>query len=151
MHENNKVTILNLGRNKIGNDGAQYLSLALMNENNKVIRLNLNSNKIGTPGLVALLKAWRFSLMNDLGISAQHEIHDDLRKVLQTFNRVLNRHTPRLICLASVRIISRIGNQSPHFRMLSSDSLIRIMQRLGWYIEYQETLRVLEKYDDTSV
>ena len=68
MHENNKVTILNLGRNKIGNDGAQYLSLALMNENNKVIRLNLNSNKIGTPGLVALLKAWRLSLMNDLGI-----------------------------------------------------------------------------------
>jgi len=145
-NKNNKVTALNLYNNNIGVEGARSLSTALMNENNKVTALDLSCNKIGIQGLLAILKDLRFSLVNDLDIGNQRGLKDEVNRMLAEFVRAFNLYIPHLVCLASVRTISRIGDQSPHFRELSSDILIRVVQTLGWFINYQETLRILEEH-----
>ena len=83
--------------------------------------------------------------MNDLEIEYQRELHPEVKTILEEFVRAFNKYIPRLVCLASVRTIPRIGVQNPHFRELSSDILIRVAQTLGWLIDYQETLRMLEE------
>ena len=117
-----------------------------MNENNKVTTLNLRNNKIGTKGLAALLKGMRFSWVNDLEIGDQRALHPEVKTILEEYVRAFKRYIPRLVCLASVRTIPRIGVQNPHFRELSSDILIRVVQTLGWFINYEETLRILEEH-----
>ena len=119
-----------------------------MNENNKVTELNLLKNNIGTPGLAALLKSLRFSLVSHLEIGYQRGLNDEVETRLGKFVRAFNLYIPSLVCLASGRTIPRIGVQSPHFRELSSDILIRVVQTLGWFIDYQETLRTLEDIDN---
>ena len=146
MHANNKVTELQLSSNKIGDEGVTSLSTALMNENNKVTTLDLSGNKIETQALLPLLNCLRFSLVHDLEIGCKRELNDEIQTVLGKFVRAINLYIPRLVCLASVRTISRFGDQSPHFRELSSDILIRVVQTLGWFINYQETLRILEEH-----
>ena len=65
--------------------------------------------------------------------------------LIDEFRAVLNKYIPRLVCLASVRTIPRIGDQNPHFRMLSSNILIRVVQTLGWFLDLKETIRMLEE------
>ena len=145
MNENNKVTILDLASTKVGDDGVKSLSTALMNEKNKVTLLNLWNNDIGTQSLVELLKSLRFSVMKYLIISNQ-ELNREVRTMLDKCIIAFNKYIPRLVCLASVRTIPRIGDQSPHFRELSSDLLIRVVQTLGWFIDLKGTLRTLEAH-----
>ena len=148
MNENNKLTRLNLGGNNyIGDDGARSLSMALMNENNKVTALNLSGNTIRTPGLLELLKSCRFSVVSHLQFAIQKPRYSKAN-TLQMFSLAFNEYIPRLVCLASVRTIPRIGDQSPHFRMLSSDILIRIVQTLGWFINLKQTISILEEHAD---
>ena len=146
MNVNNKLTTLDVIHNKIGDNGVSALSMALMNENNKVTTLDLSFNNIGTQGLAALVKSLRFSLVSHLEIGYQRGLNDEVQTGLERFTRACNKYLARLVCLASVRTISRIGDQSPHFRELSSDILIRVVQTLGWFIGYQETLRMLEEH-----
>ena len=148
MNENNKVITLDLSANNIGTGRGTALSTALMNENNKVTTLDLYENNIGTQGLVALLKSLQFSLVNDLEIGYQRGLHHKVKTMLEEFVRAFNLYIPSFVCLASVRTISRIGVQSPHFQELSSDILIRVVKTLGWFINYQETLRTLEDIDN---
>ena len=145
MNENNKVTILDLASTKVGDDGVKSLSTALMNEKNKVTLLNLWNNDIGTQSLVELLKSLRFSVMKYLIISNQ-ELNREVRTMLDKCIIAFNKYIPRLVCLASVRTIPRIGDQSPHFRELSSDLLIRVVQTLGWFIDLKGTLLTLEAH-----
>ena len=147
MNENNKVTSLNLSSNhNIGADGAKSLSTAFMNGNNKVTTLILEQNSIGIQGSVAMLKSLRFSVLTHLEISKLSRFSYDVHRVLKNFCAFYQRYFPRLVCLASVRTISRIGLQSTHFRMLSRDLLIRIAQTLGWFIDLKGTLRLLEEH-----
>ena len=129
-------------------NGARSLSIALMNESNKVTLLNLSLNNIGTPGLAALLKSLRFSLVSHLEIGYQRGLNDEVETRLGKFVGAFNLYIPSLVCLASVRTVSRIGVRSPHFRELSSDILIRVVQTLGWFIDHQETIRTLEDIDN---
>ena len=59
-----------------------------------------------------------------------------------------NKCRPYLVCLASVRTIQRIRVQNLHFSELSSDSLIRVTQTLGWFIDLKGTIRTLEEDAD---
>jgi len=115
-----------------------------------VAALDLYRNKIGTSGLAALLKSLRFSLVNDLEIEYQSELHPEVETMLWMFARAFKKYITRFVCLASVRTISRIRDQRPHFRELSSDILIRVLQTLGWFIDYQETLRMLEEHTENG-
>jgi len=83
--------------------------------------------------------------VNDLEIEYQRELHPEVKTILEEFVRAFNKYIPRLVCLASVRTIPRIGVQNPHFRELSSDILFRVVQTLGWFIDYQEMLCTLEE------
>ena len=153
MNENNQVTTLVLYNSDIGDDGVSALSAALMNKNNKVTRIHLALNHIGTQGLAGLLKTLRFSVVSYLDILTQDSLDYDVQQVLEDFTDAFNRKVPRLVCLASACTISRIGDQSPHFRELSSDILIRVAQTLGWllegwFIDYQATIRMLEEHAD---
>ena len=144
VNENNKLTTLDLSKNNIGSKGARSLSLVLMNKNNKVTTLNINSNNIVPDGLATLLKSMRRSLVIDLQIPKHHWLHREVITALETFSSAFKKYIPRLVCLASVRTLPRIGVQSPRFRELSSDLLIRAVQTLGWYIDLNETIRMLE-------
>ena len=88
----------------------------------------------------------RFSVVNHCEIEYQRELHPDDNTMLWMFARAFKVYIPRFVCLAPVRNISRIEDQSPHFRELSRDILIRVVQTLGWFINYQETLRILEEH-----
>ena len=107
----------------------------------------MGSNKIGISGLVTLLKSLRFSLVNHLDISDQKGLDPEVETMIEEFNNTFNAYMPRLVCLASVRTISRTGSNS-HVRMLSSDILIRVAQTLGWFIDLKETIRLLEEHAD---
>ena len=153
MHENNKVSTLYLSGNYIGGDGARYLSTALMNENNKVSTLKLRSNAIGAPGAAALLKILQFSLVSHLEMEnvisyrynrCRRRVYSENESLLKFCND-FNKYIPRLVCVASVRTIPRIAGYNCYFRMLSSDLLIRIAQTLGWLIDSNETIRILEE------
>jgi len=100
-----------------------------------------------TQGLAAMCKSWRFSVVAHLGITIQKASPSE-DQILNMFTNAVNKYVPRLVCLASVRTISRIGDQSLHFRMLSSDLIIRVAQTLGWFIDLKGTLRMLEKRAD---
>jgi len=106
--------------------------------------LNLNCNNLGTPGFVALLESLRFSVVSHLEVASQRLSYSRARIPFK-LTIAFNNYIPRLVCLASVRTIPRIGVQSCHFRELSSDILIRVMQTLGWLIDYQETIRMLKE------
>ena len=80
-----------------------------------------------------------------LGPEFPPELRPELRMLLKKFYDAFNKYLPRLVCLASVRTIRRLGDQSPHFRLLSSDILIRVVQTLGWFIDLKETIRMLER------
>jgi len=110
-----------------------------------VTRLILSSNNIGTQGLVELFKSLRFSVMNYLRIPKQ-ELNQEAQMLVNKFCGAFNKYIPRLVCLASVRTTPRIGVQSPHFRELSGDILIRIVQTLGWFLDLNETIRILEEH-----
>ena len=132
------------------NIGAWALSAALMNENNKVTRINLSINNIGPQGLTSLLKSWRFSLVSHLKIANQKDLNQKVRGLLEEFSIAFSKYIPHLVCLASVRSIPRIGLQSPHFRELSSDILIRIAQTLGWFIDLKGTVRILGEHVESD-
>ena len=146
IHENNKVITVNLSLNSIGDDGARSLSTALTNKKNKVITLDLSFNNIETQGLAALLKCLRVSLVNDLVITMPRVLNPEVRNVVDRSIVDFNKYVPRLVCLASVRTIQRIGVRS-YLRILSSDVLIRIAQMLGWFIDLNETIRTLEEHE----
>ena len=83
----------------------------------------------------------------------QRHVIAKLNILIDEFSAVFNKYIPRLVCLASVRTIPRIGDQSPQFRELSSDILIRVVQTLGWLLEgwlmdYQAAIRMLEEHAD---
>ena len=146
--KNKLITItLDLSYNNIRDEGARSLSLALMNKSNKVTTLDISNNNFGTTGLAALLKSVRVSVVGQLNISQQERLHPELRLQVAEVTSAFSDSLPRLVCLASVRTIPRIGDQG-HFRMLSSDILIRAAQTLGWFIDLKGTIRMLEKNND---
>ena len=145
MNGNNKVTTLKLSWNRIGDDGARFLSTALMNENNKLTTLDLNLNNIGPQGFAVLLRSLRFSLVSHLKIAIHNGLNPKIQFLVTKFSHAFNKYAPRLVCLASVRTIPRIGSSS-HLRMVSSDILIRAAQTLGWFLDLKGTIRMLEEH-----
>ena len=86
--------------------------------------------------------------MNDLKFSCLEGLSQEVGVQVKDFSSAFNKYIRCLVCLASVRTNRRIGDQSPHFRELSSDILIRIAQTLGWFIDLKGTVRVLETNND---
>ena len=109
--------------------------------------LRLGGENITAQGLAALVKAWRFSLVNDMILSFPNRLNDKCKQMFDRNKNSFRKFVSVLVCLASVRTIPRVGVQSPHFRELSSDLLIRVVQTLGWFTEYKGLIDALERYD----
>ncbi|MCG2755913.1 hypothetical protein L6269_00260, partial [Candidatus Dependentiae bacterium] len=65
---NSKLTKLNIGKNKIGPEGARYIADALKNENCNLTELYLYWNKIGDDGAKAIAKALLKSKLTNLNL-----------------------------------------------------------------------------------
>ena len=82
-----------------------------------------------------------------MSIGRQEELNPRVRRIFVRIAKSFRKRIPLLVCLASVRTVPRLGDRSPHFRLLPSDLLVRAAQTLGWFVKYNKLINVLERYE----